>query len=239
MPPDDAIAHATAQAPAGHDAPLARDLIARQLARLERLSDIGMEVAEAAGRSAAALAGGGEAGAADPALAYARAARAVRLTIALQSRLMAELAALDGAEAKARAVTAARRRDRIHARVEQAIEADRRDAPDAEHDVETLSSSVWERLTEEDDADLLDRPMEEVVAQICRDLGLSPAWAALAPQPSASAPAPTQPDVRPFPVSSSPGSTGGPKRQGQSLAPTPERPSSLGSHGRAVGRRRP
>jgi hypothetical protein len=88
----------------------------------------------------------------------------VRLTIALQVRLAADRATADRTEA-------ARRRDRIHRRVEQAIEAEGDDA----EAVETLSSAVWESLTETDDADLLGRPMHEVVARICADLGVSPA----------------------------------------------------------------
>jgi hypothetical protein len=155
----------------------ARELIDAQLPMLTRLAEIGMEIAEAAGRRAVAQAEGAtaEERGSDPALAYARAARAVRLTLALQSRLVAELAALDQAQAKARAVEAGRRRDRVHARVEQAIEAER---ADADHDeIEHLSSAAWERLTETDDAELLDLPMDEVVALICRDLGLSPGWA--------------------------------------------------------------
>jgi hypothetical protein len=148
-------------------------LTERQLARLERLADIGMEIAEAAGRRAAALAAdpAGIDDGPDPGLTYARAARAVRLTIALQSRLVADRAAGERAVAAARAAEGAQRRHRIHARVEQFIEAERDDADEAER----LSSAVWEQLTEADDADLLDRPVAEVVAAICRDLGLSPA----------------------------------------------------------------
>ncbi|HTI68304.1 MAG TPA: hypothetical protein VL460_12225 [Caulobacteraceae bacterium] len=148
--------------PAIHPIDPSRDLTRRQLAMLTRLAEIGMEVAEAAGLKARALAEGGEAGTdgPDPALSYARAARAVRLTIALQSRLAGDLAASSRTEA-------ARRRDRIHRRIEQAIEAGR----DDEDEVEQLSSAAWERLTDEDDADLLDLPMQDVVARICADLG--------------------------------------------------------------------
>ncbi|OYX30721.1 MAG: hypothetical protein B7Y99_11285 [Caulobacterales bacterium 32-69-10] len=146
---------------------------------LAELAEIGMEMARAAGRRACALAESDEASGLDPALSYARAARAVRLTIALQSRLLSDLAALDGAETKARAAEAFKRRDRIHRRVETIIEAERADADEAEQ----LSSDVWERLTDADESAVLDRPIDEVVAQICQDLGLSPmlaaqAWAA-------------------------------------------------------------
>jgi hypothetical protein len=168
----------------------AHALIDRQLAMLTRLAEIGMEIAEAAGRRACALAEGGEAAPSlvaqgpDPGLAYARAARAVRLTIALQSRLAKDLAALDEAQARANGAEAARRRDRAHAHVEQAAE-DQRDDTD---EVEALSSRAWERLTDLDDDDLLLRPIGEVVARICEDLGLSPAFVASAFPDAPSAP---------------------------------------------------
>jgi hypothetical protein len=155
-----------------------RGLIEQQLAMLARLAEIGMEIAEAAGRRARVLADGDGAGAdaTDPGLSFARAARAVRLTLALQSRLTEGLTALDRAEAVARVGEAARRRHRIHRRIEEAAEAERIDAVE----VERLSSDAWERLTDEEDDDLLSRPIDEILALICRDLGLSPAFAASA-----------------------------------------------------------
>src|SRR4051794_18794903 len=90
------VAPNTVPSPAPAGAP-ARALIERQLATLTRLAEIGMEIAEAAGRQAAAAqSDAGEAALpGDPGLTYSRAARAVRLTIALQSRLAKDLAALD------------------------------------------------------------------------------------------------------------------------------------------------
>jgi hypothetical protein len=136
-----------------------------------------MDRAAAAGRRACADDGEDGEG---PALSYTRAARAVRLTLALQLRLARD------AEGQTRA-EAARRRDRIHARVETATEAETL----AERDGEQLSSDAWERLTEEDDADLLARPMDEVVARICQDLGL------LAPPPPCSPLPPAAPGTSP------------------------------------------
>jgi hypothetical protein len=149
----------------------------RQMVVLDRLIEIGMEIAEAAGRLASDLADGasGQSGA-DPGLAYSRAARAVRLTIALQTRLTEGLTALDEARRIARVGGASRRRRRIHRLIEDAAETQGCEADG----VERLSFDAWERLTEVDDDDLLDRPFEDVVAQICLDLGLSPAWAASA-----------------------------------------------------------
>mgnify|MGYP001606964051 CR=1 FL=1 len=110
----------------------------RQIAKLERLADIGMEIAEVAGRRAVE---GGEADGPDPGLTFTRAARAVRLTIALQTRLARDLADLDRADGKARAAKASARRARLHRLVEQAIEADHADADDDE--IERLSSDAW------------------------------------------------------------------------------------------------
>jgi hypothetical protein len=150
----------------------ARALIARQLEVLTRLTDIGMGIAEDAGRRSSALADGGAAGAnaPDPALAYARAARAVRMTIALQSRLLKDLADLDRAETQAHASLARLRRNRVHRAVERAVEA----ACDDEDEAERLSSDAWECLADTDDADITGRSFDEVVAMICQDLGLSP-----------------------------------------------------------------
>ena len=146
-----------------------RDLSGEQIAMLSRLAEIGMEIAEAAGRMARALADGGEAGTdgADPGLTYARAARAVRLTIALQQKLVADRTTLDRFDAGPR-------RLRIRTHVERAIAAEHDDAEEAR----LLTRAVHEALNEADDADILDRPMEELVALICTDLGLPTTWAA-------------------------------------------------------------
>jgi hypothetical protein len=162
----------TTPPPADRDAST-RALTERQMAKLERLAEIGMEIAEAAGRAARAVAEGAGADGADPGLTYSRAARAVRLTIALQCRLTEGLAALDQAARIARVGEASRCRHRVHRLIETCAEAEGCEA-DA---VEALSSEAWERLTETEDDDILDLPFDEVVARICRDLGLSPAQA--------------------------------------------------------------
>ncbi|HTK34080.1 MAG TPA: hypothetical protein VL358_02180 [Caulobacteraceae bacterium] len=172
--PSSAAADAVpADAPPADAGAAARALTQRQLAMLTRLAEIGMDIAEACGRQArASLDGETPAEAAgpeglfrtDPGLAFARVARAVRLTIALQSRLSKDAAALDRARAEAR-------RARIHRLVERAIEAEHEDA-DA---IDRLSDDAWERLNEEEDWDGLDaRPLAQTVARICRDLGLAP-----------------------------------------------------------------
>jgi hypothetical protein len=149
-------------------APLpARALIDQQLVMLTRLAEIGMEIAEEAGRQATGRAPAEGTPMPDPALAYTRVARAVRMTIALQSRLMDGLAALD----RGGKVTRAERRARLGRLVERACEAEPAEGDEAEH----LRHEARERLAEADiDAEIDDLTFAEVVARICGDLGLSP-----------------------------------------------------------------
>jgi hypothetical protein len=192
-------------AAAADGAPVAaRALIEGQLVMLSRLAQIGMEIAEAVGREAQVEApdrdhGAGPGAAPDAAeppghrrdlgLVFARVARAVRMTIALQSRLAADLAALDRADDLAERAQRDMRRMRLRRLVDQAAEAAvdaRREAggrywadEDAvEDEIERLSSEAYERLTDAEEGDLWGRSFDEVVAGICADLGLSPAWQA-------------------------------------------------------------
>ena len=102
------------------------------------------------------------------------------MTIALQSRLMNDLAALDRAEDKAESGRAATRRWRLHRLVERAIEAEHADNEALDRGaIRRLSFAACERLTDaEADADIAGLPFAEVVARICADLGLSPEWTA-------------------------------------------------------------
>ena len=154
----------------------ARALVERQLGLLTRLADIGMEIAEAAGRRAvAALDEGKPDDARDATLAYDRAARAVRLTIALQARLLGDLPDLEKAEARARSEKTNDRVNRIHRIVERALEAD----PEGGWDWRR-SAALRERLRDRDDyGALLKLSLGEAVARICKDLGLSPDWSGL------------------------------------------------------------
>ncbi len=148
----------------------ARPLVERQLQMLGRLAEAGLEIAVAL----EAQAKGGEAVVqGDVAMAYSRVARAVRQTIMLQSKLIEALQEHEtgraGRKAAARASAA-----RI---VRGVIDDDRTN--DAER-AERLAAEAAERLREEDFSDLLARPFGEAVAEICKDLGLSPDWLALA-----------------------------------------------------------
>ena len=186
-------------APADAPAP-ARVLIEGQLAVLSRLTQIGMEIAEAAGQearaAAATAASAPEEGAAparehrrDPGLVFARVARAVRMTIALQSRLLKDLADLDRAEERAASDRTRERRRRLSRLLDEAARASvtaRRDAgaqhwadEDAvEEEIEAWSAHAYERLTDAEDGDLWGRSFDEVVAGVVKDLGLSPDWCA-------------------------------------------------------------
>jgi hypothetical protein len=153
MSPTDAI-------PAAADPiPDPRAMIARQLARLERLAEIGMAISEEAPAAA------------DPDLAFARVSRALRLTFALQSRLMADLADLDKAGVEAAKDARAERRVRIQRQVERALEAKTDDAVA----IRAIAHDLRERLRDDDDfGALLDGPVEDAVAFICREFRLPP-----------------------------------------------------------------
>jgi hypothetical protein len=156
--------------PALAPADWARPMVDRQLQVLGRLAEAGLEIAVAL----EAQAKGGEVVVqGDVAMAYNRVARAVRQTIMLQSRLIEALQ--DGQTDRAGRKAAARA---SAARILGGVIEDDR-SNDAER-AERLATEAAERLREEDFGDLLSRPFGEVVADICRDLGLSPDWLSLA-----------------------------------------------------------
>src|SRR5579872_3368109 len=156
--------------------------VERRLRVLEELVDIGMEIARALRDRMAEPAAES---AADPGLAFSRISRAVRQTVALEVKLDQERQAAHGlaqaqiAEAQAKVEHLAAhdrlrgliRKSVVRSAVEQAID----DQADGD-DVERLVTDLRERLGDDDDYDALDfndRPIGEMVAQICRDLGLT------------------------------------------------------------------
>ena len=174
-------------------------LVELQLALLTRLAEIGMEIAEEAGRQATGKASAEAAPMRDPGLVYARVARAVRLTIALQSRLM------DGRAAARQADEVAQigRRRRVERLVERAVEAEYAEGDD----IRSLQREARESFDRAElDADLDGLTFSEVVARICGDLGLAPDRAARivaaaqatddppVPSPPGAAPATSMPD---------------------------------------------
>jgi hypothetical protein len=158
----------------------ARALIEPQLRLLGRLAEIGLDAAEAIGRQ---VRGEEPAGKTDPSLAFARASRAVRLTVALQSKLIDALAALEAGRVGPDAAVALRDPDyllkaRIERIVERTAEAEHQGDDDA---VDRLVREAGDRLDDIDlYGDLLDRPVSEILCGICRDLDLPLDWARLA-----------------------------------------------------------
>jgi hypothetical protein len=162
---------------------------------LGRLAEAGLNVALAIERQAMAAADEGPEPAAsgaptfqvvqgDLALAYGRAARAVRLTLALQARLIKDLQALDEGEVREQAQQGCerqKRQDARKARVERIVERVIKAEITDEDEIYRLTQQTYERLDDEGVyGDLLARPVSEIIARICRDLGLSPDWSRLA-----------------------------------------------------------
>ncbi|MEO8926586.1 MAG: hypothetical protein ABI306_05425 [Caulobacteraceae bacterium] len=175
----------------------------RQLRMLEELARIGMDLARALGRRAEAEAeAAGEAVDAvpnaapqpatqrDPADAFQRISRAIRLTLALEMRTDETLRALQAGEATAEAArreAAIRRAEAAKTRCRQAVEEKVRavvsHAITAEIEGDEALDACHEALDErlEDDEsyeDLADKPLRQTVERLCADLGLSPDWSA-------------------------------------------------------------
>ena len=180
--PDDAPSRAEA---------LAHGLIAPQLAMLTRLAEAGVEIAVALKDQAQGPTKKSETEvavvSADIGLAYDRVARAVRLSLALQSRLVSDLANLERGRAEAAEDARIEREDsaffKDHARRERVDRIVRR-VTLAEHP----GGDAYVRLRQEAEEnledfdrydDLLSRPFSEIVDVICRDLGLTPDWTLL------------------------------------------------------------
>jgi hypothetical protein len=115
------------------------------------------------------------------ALAFTRVSRAVRMTLALQARLLK--AGDGGAHAMAAKApspppteTRTQRAGRAGAILRRLIATGEVDAFEAME----LTERATERLFDPDiTGDLLDRPIPDLIAEICRDLGLEPDWAAV------------------------------------------------------------
>ena len=181
------------------EADWARAYAMRQLQMLGELAEIGLDVARAVERQASGQNAGqpdapvvqGRIFQGDLALAYSRVSRAVRLTLMLQARLIEALKAADKTGAEGRAAAEAetakdqerrepayQRKVRVEAIVQRVIEAEH---PDDEETLDTLINETGERLDDEDlYGDLMDRPLSELVARLCKDLDLHPDWAELA-----------------------------------------------------------
>ena len=154
---------------------------ARDVRMLEELAEVGMDLArELRSRLLERTEGEGEL-----ALAFTRVARAVRQSVMLKQRLISDRETRDRkaeAERMERPVVdlgwvlgkqtpGSIRKDTVRNGVENAIE-DEFDAADAEE----LLDEVYERLDAYDEAEFVDRPIGEMMARICKDLGVTPDW---------------------------------------------------------------
>jgi hypothetical protein len=159
-----------------------RALLDRQLETLDRLAELGLAVA-AAVKDRVTAPEAADTVVQHAALDFARVSRAVRMTLALQSRLVRDFKTpVPSLSPAARAEPPARRvqvawigeAERIEKR--RVCTAVRRRAEDAALDAETterLVREAEERLERDDvDDDLMTRPFDELVALICEDLGL-------------------------------------------------------------------
>ncbi len=164
---------------------------ARHLAMLQELAEIGMQMARAVRDEALARAeavdedapgppsrfGNGDLG-----LIYSRIARAVRQTLALETRVAEgiEKARFERQRAHVASVRAAfqDRQNEIRDYVAEAIEAEAAERKSSDREVERLLDDLDERLEDGvyDDA-LADAPIGDLVARICDDLGVIPDWA--------------------------------------------------------------
>jgi hypothetical protein len=160
---------------------------ARQLAMLQELAEIGMQMARAVRDEALARTdatapvppsrfGGGDLG-----LVYARIARAVRQTLALETRVAdgIEKARVEQARSQVAAVRTAleERQHAVRDHVADAIEAEAAERGTPDRDVERLLDDLDERLDDGDyDEVLADAPIGDLVARICADLGVTPDW---------------------------------------------------------------
>jgi hypothetical protein len=158
------------------DDALLRERALHQLDRLDQLGDLGLTVSRAVARRAEAAGADEDLGAL--AMAYSRAARAVRQTVMLHDRLIkslqdwdkAAIAAFDDADTLAR--------NNHKARVERIVERAARNRHGEDDDaIDRLVTEAAERLDDEDlYGEVLNRSVADLVAEICRDLGLEPDW---------------------------------------------------------------
>jgi hypothetical protein len=162
----------------------------RQLAMLQELAEIGMQMARAVRDEALARAGATDEdaparpspfGGGDLGLVYARIARAVRQTLALETRVAEgiEKARTEQAHSQVAAIRTAfeERQHAVRDYVADAIEAEAAERGTPEKDIERLMDNLDERLEDGDyDDALADAPIGDLVARICADLGVTPDW---------------------------------------------------------------
>jgi hypothetical protein len=169
-----------------------RALLDRQLEALNRLADMGMALAGAIERRATAEDPAQDTDLHDAALDFARVSRVVRMTFALQSRLIEEFKGVSqrrsGGPGKADDWSAGFGgrpdivdHDEVLKRQLKGVVRRLGEASSMDGEaVERLVREAGERLEEEGFFhDITERPMGEVVALVCEDLGIAPDWALL------------------------------------------------------------
>jgi hypothetical protein len=160
----------------------------RRLRLLEEMSEIGMELLRGLKPSAAADEAADEAAdrvkGRDPADAFARLSRAIRLTLTLEAKtdtwlwdLRAGIARMREEEqtqaAKQAVIDSEARTERLRNLVARVAEAE---IPDIE-DLNRLDEALEERLYEDEAYyDCTERPLRETVERLCKDLDLNPDW---------------------------------------------------------------
>jgi hypothetical protein len=191
-----------------------RALLDRQLERLDKLADMGLALAGEIQRRAAA---GPDDALTHAAIDFARVSRAVRMTLALQSKLVRDFKTPPKAgSAKADNDDDVRWEvawiDEDYPRkVRDSVRRVAEDSGLNAETVERLAAEAGERMERDDVyADVMTRSFDEIVAQICEDLGLktplpyqgrrelesNPAGAS---EPSAEPQTPSDPAAAPWP----------------------------------------
>ena len=118
----------------------------------------------------------------DPADAFQRLSRAVRLTLVLEARVAEALRALLAgevatAETRHADTARARRRDTAPARVVDLVTQAMRAEIDDKEALYDCREALEERLDEDEAYERYsDRPLRETVERLCADLGLTPDW---------------------------------------------------------------
>ena len=151
-------------------------------------------------------------------LADARAARAVRMCIALQSRRLGELPALERAERMAGLERRGARKRQIVHLVRTVAESEHAD------EIEQISGEAWERLNDTDEySAVMNGSLREAVARICDDLDVTPDWSLWGGEFEAKDPFPRRGRSRrrPPPAGHPPGGAG---RGGSGIGASPRSP---------------
>jgi hypothetical protein len=159
----------------------ARPLYEQQIAMLSPLAQAGLSMALALERQVKAAEEADTPAPPAVFVAFARVSRAVRVTLMLQARLIKELQGRDRmAESEARSDVMQETEQR-KAYVESIVERIAERGGAYPHEVERLVQETADRLDRDDlYGNLMSRPVSELVAMICKDLGLEVDWPELA-----------------------------------------------------------